>query len=121
MKFGIDRDLRNILAAMAIVFVVVCAVFYPPFAGAQDGGDSGGGQNYYGQVGGQSVERLASRMERFMKMHVEVVRNQMKLNSVLGELIALEIKNAQNGRFAHISDSTYFDTRTAEILKRPKP
>ena len=56
-----------------------------------------------------------------MKMHVEVVRNQMQLNSLLGELIALEIKNAQNGRFVHISDSTYFDTRTAEIFKRPKP
>ena len=26
-----------------------------------------------------SVERLASRMERFMKMHVEVVRNQIYL------------------------------------------
>ena len=54
-----------------------------------------------------------------MKMHVEVVRNQMQLNS-LGD-VALEIKNAQNGRFTHISDSTYFDTRTAEIFKRPKP
>jgi len=121
MKFGIDKELRNILAAIAIVFAIVCVVFYPPFAGAQDGGDSGGGQNYYGQVGGQSVERLASRMERFMKMHVEVVRNQMQLNSLMGELITLEIKNAQNGRFAHISDSTYFDTRTGEIFKRPRP
>ena len=116
----IDRELRNILAAMALFFIVVCVVFYPPFAGAQDG-ESGGGQNYYGQVGGMEVERLASRMERFMKMHVEVVRNQMQLNALLGELIELEIKNAQNGRFTHISDSTYFDTRTAEIFKRPKP
>lgn len=120
MKFGVDKELRNILAAIAIVFAVVCVVFYPPFAGAQDGGD-GGGQNYYGQSGGQSVERLASRMERFMKMHVEVVRNQMQLNSLMGELITLEIKNSQNGRFAHISDSTYFDTRTGEIFKRPQP
>jgi hypothetical protein len=56
-----------------------------------------------------------------MKMHVEVVRNQMQLNSLLGELIELEKNNAQNGRFTHISDSTYFDTRTAEIFKRPKP
>ena len=37
------------------------------------------------------------------------------------QMIELEIKNAQNGRFTHISDSTYFDTRTAEIFKRPKP
>jgi succinate dehydrogenase/fumarate reductase flavoprotein subunit len=80
-----------------------------------------GEQFSQGVYGGMEVERLASRMERFMKMHVEVVRNQMQLNSSLGELIELEIKNAQNGRFTHISDSTYFDTRTAEIFKRPKP
>ena len=68
-----------------------------------------------------SVERLASRMERFMKMHVEVVRNQMELNTSLRKLTSLQIDNAKNGRFAHISDSTYFDTRTAEIFKRPAP
>ena len=68
-----------------------------------------------------SVERLASRMERFMKMHVEVVRNQMELNTSLRKLTLLQIDNAKNGRFAHISDSTYFDTRTAEIFKRPAP
>ena len=68
-----------------------------------------------------SVERLESRMERFMKMHVEVVRNQMELNTSLRKLTLLQIDNAKNGRFAHISDSTYFDTRTAEIFKRPAP
>jgi len=68
-----------------------------------------------------SVERLASRMERFMKMHVEVVRNQMELNTSLRKLTLLQIDNAKNGRFAHISDSTYFDTRTAEIFRRPAP
>ena len=60
-------------------------------------------------------------MERFMKMHVEVVRNQMELNTSLRKLTLLQIDNAKNGRFAHISDSTYFDTRTAEIFKRPAP
>ena len=42
MKFGIDRELRNILAVMAIIFIGVTAIFYPPLAGAQDGGDGGG-------------------------------------------------------------------------------
>ena len=79
-------------------------------------------QQSYGIRGGSmDVERLASRMERFMKMHVEVVRNQMELNSALRKLTLLQIDNAKNGRFAHISDSTYFDTRTAEIFRRPKP
>jgi hypothetical protein len=118
----IDRELRNILAAISLVFVIVCVVFYPPLAGAQDGGGESGGQTYYGQSSGyMEVERLASRMERFMKLHKESVRNQMLIQSLLGQLIELEIKNAKNGRFAHISDSTYFDTRTGEIFKRPQP
>ena len=76
-------------------------------------------QQSYG--GSMDVERLASRIERFMKMHVEVVRNQMQLNAALQKLTLLQIENAKNGRFAHISDSTYFDTRTAEIFRRPEP
>ena len=76
-------------------------------------------QQSYG--GSMDVERLASRIERFMKMHVEVVRNQMQLNAALQKLTLLQIENAKNGRFAHISDSTYFDTRTAEIFRRPQP
>ena len=125
MKFGIDRGLRNILAVMASAIWAVAAataIFYPPLAGAQDGGGESGGQTYYGQSSGyMEVERLASRMERFMKLHKESVRNQMLIQSLLGQLIELEIKNAKNGRFAHISDSTYFDTRTGEIFKRPQP
>ena len=112
------REVKYFIFVLAAVLAV--QLVYIPVCVAQED-NSAAGQNYYGQRGGQSVERLASRMERFMKMHVEVVRNQMQLNSLLSELIALEIKNAQNGRFTHISDSTYFDTRTAEIFKRPRP
>ena len=103
------KKTKYIVAAVAVICILVFGAM------ALDEG----GQGYYGR--GVEVERLASRMERFMKMHVEVVRNQMQLNSLLGELIELEKNNAQNGRFTHISDSTYFDTRTAEIFKRPKP
>ena len=105
------KKIKYILAAVALTSVLVFGAI------AQEEGN----QTYYGGGGSIEVERLASRMERFMKMHVEVVRNQMQLNSLLGELIELEKNNAQNGRFTHISDSTYFDTRTAEIFKRPKP
>ena len=104
------KKTKYIVAAAAVICILVFGAI------AQEEG----GQSYYGSRGVE-VERLASRMERFMKMHVEVVRNQMQLNSLLGELIVLEKNNAQNGRFTHISDSTYFDTRTAEIFKRPKP
>ena len=112
------KKINYILGAIALILIMFFAVTDPQRASAQEEAVQ---QNYYGQGGGQSVERLASRMERFMKMHVEVVRNQMQLNSLLGSLIELEIKNAQNGRFTHISDSTYFDIRTAEIFRRPRP
>ena len=111
------KKTKYIIAAVALTFIILFATTAPQAAIAQDPGTQVG-QGIYGSM---DVERLASRMERFMKMHVEVVRNQMQLNSLLGSLLDLEIKNAQNGRFSHISDSTYFDTRTAEIFKRPKP
>ena len=105
------KKTKYIVAAVAVICILVFGAI------AQEESN----QSYYGCNRSIEVERLASRMERFMKMHVEVVRNQMQLNSLLGELIVLEKNNAQNGRFTHISDSTYFDTRTAEIFKRPKP
>ena len=105
------KKTKYIVAAVAVICILVFGAI------AQEESN----QSYYGGNRSIEVERLASRMERFMKMHVEVGRNQMQLNSLLGELIVLEKNNAQNGRFTHISDSTYFDTRTAEIFKRPKP
>ena len=111
------KKINYILGVIALILIMFFAATDPQGASAQEPG----AQAVQGIYGGMEVERLASRMERFMKMHVEVVRNQMQLNSLLGELIELEIKNAQNGRFTHISDSTYFDTMTAEIFKRPKP
>ena len=102
------KNVGLILVGAALATVLI-------FTTAQDNAPVG---NYSSSM---SVERLASRMERFMKMHVEVVRNQMELNTSLRKLTSLQIDNAKNGRFAHISDSTYFDTRTAEIFKRPKP
>ena len=102
------KNVRLILVGAALATVLI-------FTTAQDNAPV---DNYSSSM---SVERLASRMERFMKMHVEVVRNQMQLNTSLRKLTLLQIDNAKNGRFAHISDSTYFDTRTAEIFKRPAP
>ena len=102
------KNVGLILVGAALATVLI-------FTTAQDNAPVG---NYSSSM---SVERLASRMERFMKMHVEVVRNQMELNSTLRKLTSLQIDNAKNGRFAHISDSTYFDTRTAEIFRRPAP
>ncbi len=111
------KKTKYIIAAVALTFIILFATTAPQAAIAQDPGTQVG-QGIYGSM---DVERLASRMERFMKMHVEVVRNQMQLNTALQKLILLQIENAKNGRFVHISDSTYFDTRTAEIFKRPQP
>ena len=102
------KNVGLILVGAALATVLI-------FTTAQDNAPVG---NYSSSM---SVERLASRMERFMKMHVEVVRNQMELNTSLRKLTSLQIDNAKNGRFVHISDNTYFDTRTAEIFRRPAP
>ena len=106
--------MKNLGLILVVVLSLVATTFI--FTSAQDRAPVS--QQSYG--GSMDVERLASRMERFMKMHVEVVRNQMQLNTALHKLTLLQIENAKNGRFAHISDSTYFDTRTAEIFRRPK-
>ena len=107
--------MKNLGLILVVVLSLVATTFI--FTSAQDRAPVS--QQSYG--GSMDVERLASRMERFMKMHVEVVRNQMELNSALRKLTLLQIDNAKNGRFVHISDSTYFDTRTAEIFRRPEP
>jgi len=107
--------MKNLGLILVVVLSLVATTFI--FTSAQD--RAAVGQQSYG--GSMDVERLASRIERFMKMHVEVVRNQMQLNAALQKLTLLQIENAKNGRFAHISDSTYFDTRTAEIFRRPQP
>ena len=107
--------MKNLGLILVVVLSLVATTFI--FTTAQDHAPVS--QQSYG--GSMEVERLASRMERFMKMHVEVVRNQMQLNAALQKLTLLQIENAKNGRFAHISDSTYFDTRTAEIFRRPQP
>ena len=107
--------MKNLGLILVVVLSLVATTFI--FTSAQD--RAADGQQSYG--GSMDVERLASRIERFMKMHVEVVRNQMQLNAALQKLTLLQIENAKNGRFAHISDSTYFDTRTAEIFRRPQP
>ena len=114
------KKIKHVLIATGLIFVIVFSITSQDAYARLDESDEPS-QRYNGGGGGGDVERLASRMERFMKMHVEVVRNQMQLNSLMSALIELEIKNAQNGRFTHISDSTYFDTRSAEIFKRPNP
>tara|TARA_R110000824_G_scaffold81446_7_gene204767 strand:+ start:252 stop:620 length:369 start_codon:yes stop_codon:yes gene_type:complete len=111
----------GLILQLFIVFVIIFSITSQDAFARLDESDEPSQRYNGGGGGGGDVERLASRMERFMKMHVEVVRNQMHLNSLLGQLIELEKNNSQNGRFANISDSTYFDTRTAEIFKRPKP
>ena len=112
------KRLKYILvgAALAILFTVTTA---------QDGTGGDPGAMYYGQHGSMDVERLASRVERFMKLHVEIVRNQMELRSLQAKALELQIKGADdrnnyNGHFSHISDSTYFDTRTGEIILRER-
>lgn len=80
------------------------------FSTAQDDG------GYYS--GNIEVERMASRIERFIKSQESFVTMQRTLISQQGTLNKVMIESAANGRFAHIDSVTYFDTRTGEIRRR---
>jgi len=77
--------------------------------------DDGGG--YYNS-GNIEVERMASRIERYIKSQETFISMQRTLISQQGFLNKIMMESAANGRFAHIDSVTYFDTRTGEIMKR---
>jgi len=79
------------------------------FSTAQDDG------NYYGNI---EVERMASRIDRFIKAHGSFMFAQQTLISQQGKLNEIMIKTEGIGRYIYIDSLTYFDTKTAEIIRR---
>lgn len=76
--------------------------------------DDGG---YYNN-GNIEVERMASRIERYVKSQESLIAMQRTLISQQGFLNKIMMESADHGRFSHIDSATYFDTRTGEIVKR---
>lgn len=76
--------------------------------------DDGGG--YY--AGNIEVERMASRIERFVRAQEDFLRSQQTLISLRSETLTNSLKNRGVGRYTYIDSLHYFDTVTAEIIER---
>ena len=75
--------------------------------------DDGGG--YYGNI---EVERMASRIDRYIKTHGTFMFTLQTLLSQQSRLTDIELDNAGIGRYTHIDARHYFDTTNGKILIR---
>ena len=96
------------------VFIVIAMILSLSvgsfYAAAQD--DSGG---YYGNM---EVERMASRIDRYIKAQGSFMFTLQTLLSQQSKLTDLELENAGIGRYTHIDARHYFDTTNGKILIR---
>ena len=96
------------------VFIVIAMILSLSvgscYATAQD--DSGG---YYGNM---EVERMASRIDRYIKAQGSFMFTLQTLLSQQSKLTDLELENAGIGRYTHIDARHYFDTTNGKILIR---
>ena len=95
-----------IFIIIAMVFSLSVGAFY---ATAQDDG------GYYGNI---EVERMASRIDRYIKAQGSFMFTLQTLLSQQSKLTDLELENAGIGRYTHIDARHYFDTTNGKILIR---
>ena len=96
-----------VFIVIAMILSLSVGAFY---ATAQD--DSGG---YYGNM---EVERMASRIDRYIKAQGSFMFTLQTLLSQQSKLTDLELENAGIGRYTHIDARHYFDTTNGKILIR---
>ena len=96
------------------VFIVIAMILSLSvgsfYATAQD--DSSG---YYGNM---EVERMASRIDRYIKAQGSFMFTLQTLLSQQSKLTDIELENAGIGRYTHIDARHYFDTTNGKILIR---
>ena len=95
-----------IFIIIAMVLSLSVGAFY---ATAQDDG------GYYGNM---EVERMASRIDRYIKAQGSFMFILQTLLSQQTKLIDIELENAGIGRYTHIDARHYFDTTNGKILIR---
>ena len=96
-----------VFIVIAMIISLSVGAFY---ATAQD--DSG---VYYGNI---EVERMASRIDRYIKAQGSFMFTLQTLLSQQSKLTDLELENAGIGRYTHIDARHYFDTTNGKILIR---
>lgn len=75
--------------------------------------DDGGG--YYGNI---EVERMASRIDRYIKTQGTFMFTLQTLLSQQSKLTDIELDNAGIGRYTYIDSLSYFDTTNGNIITR---
>ena len=95
-----------VFIVIAMIISLSVGAFY---ATAQDDG------GYYGNM---EVERMASRIDRYIKAQGSFMFTLQTLLSQQSKLTALELENAGIGRYTHIDARHYFDTTNGKILIR---
>ena len=96
-----------IFIVIAMILSLSVGSFY---AIAQDDTSS-----YYGNI---EVERMASRIDRYIKAQGAFMFTLQTLLSQQSKLTDLELENAGIGRYTHIDARHYFDTTNGKILVR---
>ena len=96
-----------IFIVIAMILSLSVGSFY---AIAQDDTSS-----YYGNI---EVERMASRIDRYIKTQGAFMFTLQTLLSQQSKLTDLELENAGIGRYTHIDARHYFDTTNGKILVR---
>ena len=105
--------MNRLVSFLTIVLIVFSITFFSTHTTAQDENS-----NSYYTSSSLDVERLSSRVERFIKEHQSFIQEMRSLNSLNASLLDIQIKNNGIGRYTYIDSVTYFDTKTAEIIKR---
>ena len=96
-----------IFIVIAMILSLSVGSFY---AIAQDDTSS-----YYGNI---EVERMAYRIDRYIKAQGAFMLTLQTLLSQQSKLTDLELENAGIGRYTHIDARHYFDTTNGKILVR---
>ena len=96
-----------VFVVIAMIISLSVGAFY---ATAQDDTSS-----YYGNI---EVERMASRIDRYIKAQGAFMFTLQTLLSQQSKLTDLELENAGIGRYTHIDARHYFDTTNGKILVR---
>ena len=101
----------RIIGVVGILAIIASLVIVPTsYVTAQD--ESGG---YYGSL---DVERMASRIDRYIKAQGSFMFTMQTLLSQQSKLTDLELENAGIGRYTHIDSISYFDTTNGNIITR---
>lgn len=104
--------MKSRFLVIAGVLGVIVSLAAGPFSYVTAQDDSGG---YYGNI---EVERMASRIDRYIKAQGQFMYTLQTLLSQQAKLTDIELENEGIGRYTYIDSLSYFDTTNGNIITR---